>query len=40
MDRRNDGLLVFQGHRIIVPRFARKKIKEFLHLPHLGQQLT
>ena len=40
MDRRNDGLLIFQGTRIIVPRAARKKIKEYLHLPHLGQQLT
>ena len=40
MDRRNDGLLIFQGTRIIVPRAARKKIKDYLHLPHLGQQLT
>ena len=24
----------------MVPRAARKKIKEFLHLPHLGQHLT
>ena len=40
MERRQDGLLVFQGSRIVVPRAARKKIKDFLHLPHLGQQLT
>ena len=33
-------LLVYQGSRIVVPRAARKKIKEFLHLPHLGQHLT
>ena len=40
MERRQDGLLVFQGSRIVVPRSARKKIKDFLHIPHLGQQLT
>jgi hypothetical protein len=40
MDRRNDSLLIFQGTRIIVPRAARKKIKDYLHLPHLGQHLT
>ena len=40
MQRPQDGLLVFQGSRIIVPRAARKKINEFLHLPHLGQRLT
>ena len=40
MERRQDGLLVFQGSRIMVLRSARKKIKDFLHIPHLGQQLT
>ena len=40
MERKEEGLLVYQGSRIVVPRAARKKIKEFLHLPHLGQQLT
>ena len=38
--RRQDRLLVFQDSRILVPRAARKKIKEFLHLHHLGQCLT
>ena len=32
--------MVFQGTRIIGPPAARQKIKEFLHLPHLGQKLT
>ena len=32
MRRHQDGLLVYQ--------VSRKKIKEFLHLPHLGQRLT
>ena len=40
MERKKEGLLVYQVSRIVVPRAARKKIKEFLHLPHLGQQLT
>ena len=40
MQRRKEGLLVFQGSRIVVPRAARKKIKEFLHPCHLGQRLT
>ena len=40
MQRCQDGLLTFQGSRIVVPRAARKKIKEFLHLHHLGQCLT
>ena len=40
MERKEEGLLIFQGTRLIVPKAARKKIKEFLHLPHLGQQLT
>ena len=38
--RKEEGLLIFQGSRIVVPRAARKKIKEFLHLPHLGKRLT
>ena len=32
--------MVYQGTRIVVPMSARKKIKEYLHLPHLGQKLT
>ena len=32
--------MVFQGTRIVVPASARKQIKEYLHLPHLGQKLT
>ena len=40
MERQQDSLIVFQGTRIIVPAAARKKIKEFLYLPHLGQKLT
>ena len=40
MERKEEGLLVYQGSRIVVPSAARKKIKEFLHLPHLGKQLT
>ena len=40
MQRKEEGLLIFQGSRIVVPRAARKKIKVFLHLPHLGKRLT
>ena len=40
MERRDDSLLVYQGSKIVVPRAARRKIKEYLHLPHLGQKLT
>jgi hypothetical protein len=37
MERGDDSLMVYQGSRIVVPI---KKIKEYLHLPHLGQKLT
>ena len=30
-------LLVFEGHRIIVPKSCRKEILELLHKPHIGQ---
>ena len=32
--------MIYQGTRIVVPASARKKIKEYLHLPHLGQKLS
>ena len=34
------GCWYTRGPRIVVPRAARKKIKEFLHLSHLGERLT
>lgn len=40
MQRRGDRLMVYQGSRLVVPVAARKKIKEHLHIPHLGQKLT
>ena len=40
MERREDSLMMYQGPRIVVPLAGRRKIKEFLHLPHLGQKLT
>ena len=32
--------MVYQGTRIVVQAPARGTIKEYLHLPHLGQKLT
>ena len=40
MERREDSLMMYQGTRIAVPAARRRKIKEFLHLSHLGQKLT
>ena len=40
MQRREDKLMVYQGTRIVVQAPARGTIKEYLHLPHLGQKLT
>ena len=40
MQRREDRLIIYQGTRIVVPASVRKKIKEYLHLPHLSQKLT
>ena len=40
MQRRGDRLMVFQGNCIVVPAAARGKIKDYLHIPHLGPKLT
>ena len=34
------ALITVGGHRIFIPRLARKKILENLHLPHMGYQVT
>ena len=33
-------LLVYEGHRIIVPKMCRKEVLEVLHRPHTGQAKT
>ena len=40
MQQRDDRLIIYHGTRIVVPVSARKKMKEYLHLPHLGQKLS
>ena len=40
MQRREDKLMAYQGSGIVVPSAARGRIKEYHHIPHLGQKLT
>ena len=36
MDDKPDSLMLFEGHCILVPFQAQRKVLHLLHLPHMG----